>query len=244
MKQANEPKKRILVADDDPVVRKLFEGFLTQAGYQIKLVTNGRQAVTEAPKFQPDLIFLDVVMPEMDGFEALETLRRNRKTRKIPVIIITSRSDTTTLLKALKLGADDFMAKPFLKSDLFRKMNYVLVNRFEMDKTLEANLVQSDSTFINGTTFDIMRESFILNFEHVYINLLKLISVQNQSELKKAMTRLLDAINFYKLTAVKGKVVQLLVAVKTAEWERAVELLESVYLLFQDLRQTLPGTLE
>jgi len=235
-----DKKKTILVADDDPVVRKMFKTFLTGDGYTVRIAKNGQEAIDEALANQPDLIFMDVVMPELDGFEALQKLQKKRKTKNIPVIIITSRTDTMTLMTALRLGATDFMAKPFMKRDLFRKMNYALMSRQEKQQITDEILIKDYSTFVNGKAFDRMREHFIVNFENIYIKLLKLISHQNKAELKKVLSRLLEAINFFKLNMIKGQLVQLMLAIKTAEWEQAVAHLEAVYQLFQDLQQTLP----
>ncbi len=184
---------------------------------------------------------MDVVMPELDGFEALQQLQKNRKTKHIPVIIITSRTDTVTLITALRLGAMDFMAKPFMRRDLFRKMTYALMSQQEKQKITDAILVKDYSAFADGEMFDHKRENLIMNFENIYIDLLKFISLQNQSELKKMLSRLLDAINFFKLNVVKGQLVQLMLAIKTDKWEEAVAHLETVFQLFQDLQQTLPG---
>ncbi|MBI5562441.1 MAG: response regulator [Deltaproteobacteria bacterium] len=109
----NEPAKaRLLVADDDELSLRIIGDLLTGYGYAHVSARDGAEAVEKAKEMLPDLIFLDIVMPGMDGFEACRRLRGYPPTAHTPIIIVTTLTDKETRLKALDLGATDFLTKP------------------------------------------------------------------------------------------------------------------------------------
>lgn len=242
MTQSGDKKTlRVLIADDDPVVRETFRTFLNGETHELVMAADGAEALELAASLLPDLIFLDVIMPVMDGLEALSQLRRKQKTRRIPVIVVTGKTDTTTLLKALKLGATDFIAKPFLRADLLRKMNFALLNQQQQNKIAEATLIDNKSTFISGDAYYRMRDNFILNFENVYLTMARIISLQDRDELKTLLSRLIDSVKFYQFRGVKEKLLKVLLLIKDDDWEEALETVEEVADIFKELRAALPG---
>lgn len=114
---------RILVVDDKASVRMMLHDTLTQHGFAVTTAENGRQALYEARRLPPDLILLDVMMPEMDGHAFLREHRRERNT---PVIIITARQEESDVVIGLELGADDFVLKPFRVRELVARIHAVL----------------------------------------------------------------------------------------------------------------------
>ncbi|HTG09178.1 MAG TPA: response regulator [Candidatus Eisenbacteria bacterium] len=105
------PGNKILVVDDEPEVRQLMEHFLTERGYDVRIAENGRLALVTLDTFTPDVVLLDMHMPEMDG---LETLRRLVvRSPSLPVIMITVNEDIETTARLLQLGAADYVPKPF-----------------------------------------------------------------------------------------------------------------------------------
>lgn len=112
------PKKRILVVDDEPELMKLVTTRLEANGYAVSAVSNGADGVTRAAAERPDLILLDVMMPVMDGFSVLQRLRADERTRAVPVIMLTARSETHLIMKAQALGAEDYLIKPFRAEEL------------------------------------------------------------------------------------------------------------------------------
>jgi DNA-binding response OmpR family regulator len=106
-------RKRILVVDDDPELVELVSFNLKHAGYAIGTASNGVEAIKKARSLAPDLILLDVMMPELDGFAVCEILRRDAATASIPIVMLTAISSELGRLAGLGSGATEFLSKPF-----------------------------------------------------------------------------------------------------------------------------------
>jgi len=106
-------RKKILVVDDDAELVDLLSFNLKQAGYTVGTAFNGAEALAKARSFAPDLIVLDVMMPELDGFAVCEILRRDPATATIPILMLTALSSELGRMAGLGSGASDFMSKPF-----------------------------------------------------------------------------------------------------------------------------------
>ena len=115
--------KTILVVDDTASVRKLLEDYLSGQGFRIVTATNGQEAIYAARHATPDVILLDIMMPQMDGFEFL---RQYRKEKQTPLIIITAKEEETDAVLGLELGADDYVIKPFRMRELLSRIRAVL----------------------------------------------------------------------------------------------------------------------
>lgn len=105
------PPKKILVVDDEPEVRKLMEHFLTGKGFEVRVAENGRLGLATLETFKPDLVLLDMHMPELDGAGTLREVARRWPT--LPVIMVTVNEDVETTSRLLQLGAADYVPKPF-----------------------------------------------------------------------------------------------------------------------------------
>lgn len=114
---------RILVVDDTPANIQAVSSILREHGYQISVATNGRQALSVLDRVSPDLILLDVLMPEMDGFEACRRIKQNPTYRHIPIIFLTAKTDATDIVRGFELGAVDYVPKPFNASELLARVN-------------------------------------------------------------------------------------------------------------------------
>jgi len=115
--------KTILVVDDEKRLVSLVESYLKQEGYRVITAYNGREALNVARRQSPDLIILDIMMPEMDGYEFIETYRRERNT---PIIVLTARVEEQEQVIGLGLGADDYVTKPFRPRELMARVRAVL----------------------------------------------------------------------------------------------------------------------
>jgi diguanylate cyclase (GGDEF)-like protein len=105
--------RSVLIADDDTDIRAFLEVTLTLAGYEVLEAADGVETLEVARRHTPDLIVLDVMMPRMDGFEALQKLREDARTSHIPVVLLTARVQREDTLGGLEAGADDYVTKPF-----------------------------------------------------------------------------------------------------------------------------------
>jgi DNA-binding response OmpR family regulator len=111
-------KPRILVVDDEPDVLDLVTYNLGQAGFATETAADGAEALRKARSSAPDLILLDLMLPEMDGLEVCKLLRRDTKTSAIPIIMLTARASEIDRIVGLELGADDYVPKPFSPREL------------------------------------------------------------------------------------------------------------------------------
>ena len=115
--------KTILVVDDKANVRTLVRDYLAQQGFHVLVADNGQNALYEARRAKPDLILLDIMMPEMDGFEFIRAYRKESET---PVILLTARLEESDKVIGLELGADDYITKPFGMRELVARIHTVL----------------------------------------------------------------------------------------------------------------------
>ena len=110
--------KKILVIDDEEVIRKFVNIHLTKLGHEVREAIDGVQALGEIKKDDFDLLILDIMMPNKDGWDVLKEVRSNPKTKDIPVIVLTAKSQDIDMFKGYDLGANYYMTKPFTKAQL------------------------------------------------------------------------------------------------------------------------------
>lgn len=113
-----ETKPLILVVDDNPQNLRVAVSVLEESGYECALAVSGAEVVAFAESEQPDLILLDIMMPEVDGYEVCRLLKQNEMTRDIPVIFLTARADPADLVRGFEAGAVDYVTKPFSHPEL------------------------------------------------------------------------------------------------------------------------------
>jgi two-component system, OmpR family, response regulator len=118
------PHAKLLVVDDEPDIVELLSASLKYHGYEVATAASGRQAMEEARRFRPDMILLDVMMPELDGFDVLRRLRGEGT--RTPVLFLTARDATEDKIKGLTLGGDDYVTKPFSLSEILARIQAVL----------------------------------------------------------------------------------------------------------------------
>ncbi|MDC8012248.1 response regulator [Tahibacter soli] len=117
---------RVLIVDDSATIVALLRKLLQQNGYSTLEAHDAEQGLVIATDEQPDLIFLDIVLPGMNGFAALRQLRRDPRTKGIPVIMISGNEQATEQFYAQRIGADDFMKKPFSRAEVFMRIERLL----------------------------------------------------------------------------------------------------------------------
>ena len=136
--------KKILIVDDEKRILSLLKAYLEQQGFAVVTAANGQDALYLARQQKPDLIVLDIMMPEMDGFEFM---RQHRKERETPIILLTAKVDEDDKVLGLELGADDYVTKPFSPRELTSRIRAVL-------RRSGQNLPQAEVLRLGGVTLD------------------------------------------------------------------------------------------
>ena len=145
--------RKILIVDDEEPNLRLLSSLLGALGYETETALNGAEAVKKTKIYRPDLVLLDIMMPEMDGFEACELLKADAETANIPIIILTALSDRDSKLKGLNSGANDFLTKPIDRSELtIRVKNLLKIKEYE-DFMLRHNELLEDE--VKKRTFEL-----------------------------------------------------------------------------------------
>ncbi len=152
-------RELILVVDDEPRMTRFIRMNLELEGYQVIEAHNGLEALEKARTSLPDLVVLDVMMPELDGFETLEMLR---EVSNVPVIMLTVRADEEDKVRGLELGADDYITKPFGAREFVSRVKAVL-RRTQSPLTLGETLLKIDERL----SIDFNNREVIVNGEHI-----------------------------------------------------------------------------
>jgi len=156
-----EQDKTILVVDDEPRIVEAVGMNLELEGYQVSSASNGYEALQKLTEDLPDLVILDVMMPEIDGFE---TLRKIREVSTVPVIMLTVRGEEIDKVKGLDLGADDYITKPFNPKELVLRIRAVL-RRVEMPSPVPKTEIRVD----DNLSIDFSRCKVIIKGKEVHL---------------------------------------------------------------------------
>ena len=135
-----ERQPRILVVDDDPNIRELLSQEFTEAGYVVSLAANGREAIAAVRRERPDLVVLDVMMPEMNGFDVAAVLKNDPQTMDIPIVILSIVQDRD---RGFRLGVDRYLTKPIDTDLLFREVDTLIEQKKSHKRVL---VVDEDAT--------------------------------------------------------------------------------------------------
>lgn len=166
-------KQRILVVDDDKDVVRLMQGYLEQSGYEVFVAYNGESALHIIRRERPDLVLLDLMLPERDGLEITRLMRSDRQLMDIPIIMLTARVSDTDKIVGLEMGADDYVTKPYnprevvarvkaqlrepsVGSELLRN-RVLLVGDLQMDIGRRVVSVGGRIVNLTATEFEILR---------------------------------------------------------------------------------------
>jgi DNA-binding response OmpR family regulator len=121
-------KKRILVVDDEDDILNFLELVLVEKGFEVVTASGGQEALTKAKLERPDLVLLDIMMPQMDGWEVLKLLRADDETAQIPVAMLSARTEAGDRVQGLQEGAIDYICKPFSLQELLGKIELIFQN--------------------------------------------------------------------------------------------------------------------
>ncbi len=144
---------KILIVDDDENICELLNLYLKKDGFDTSVAYNGREAVEMAEKYSPDLILLDIMLPELDGWQVC---REIRKRSEVPIIMLTAKGETFDKILGLELGADDYVTKPFDTKEVVARIKAVLRRSNENEKTDKTEEVRFDKLIINLTNYELI----------------------------------------------------------------------------------------
>ena len=144
---------KILIVDDDENICELLRLYLQKDGFEVIVANDGRQAVDFANKYSPDLILLDIMLPQLDGWQVC---REIRKTSEVPIIMLTAKSETFDKILGLELGADDYVSKPFDTKEVIARIKAVLRRSNDNDKQNQIKEVRFDKLRINLTNYELV----------------------------------------------------------------------------------------
>jgi len=162
--------ERVLIVDDDPDIVRLVAYNLNQAGFDTIAAGTGREALEAAQQQSPDLIILDLMLPDVDGMEVCRTLRSSETSRRVPIIMLTARSEEIDRVVGFEVGADDYVMKPFSTRELVLRVKSILrrtreeypgilrLGRIQLYPERRLCLVDHESVALTVKEFDLLYE--------------------------------------------------------------------------------------
>ena len=163
--------KKILIVDDEEYIVELLRINLKKQGYEPICAYSGTEALEQAQKMRPDLILLDIMMPDMDGLETCRKLREDRMMKKVPIIILSAKSEETDKVIGLGVGADDYVTKPFGIRELMARIS-ALLRRIEPDIP-ENDLIRVGNLRIDPSAHAVSVDGKIVNLTLTEYQILK-----------------------------------------------------------------------
>jgi DNA-binding response OmpR family regulator len=163
------PKQRILVVDDDKEVVRLMRAYLEQAGYEVLAAYDGETAIHTLRREKPDLVLLDLMLPDRDGYDITRLVRADATLAHIPIIMLTARVEDTDKIIGLEIGADDYVTKPYNPREVVARVRARLRNQavkqpqvlraggLEMDVERREVLIDGEPVDLTPTEFNLLR---------------------------------------------------------------------------------------
>ncbi|GAA4191517.1 response regulator transcription factor [Microbacterium oryzae] len=173
---------RILVVDDEPNIRDLLSQSLRFAGFQVRTVSNGAQTISAVLEEEPDLIVLDVMLPDMNGFSVTKRLRDAGYTA--PIIFLTAKDETEDKIKGLNVGGDDYVTKPFSLDEIVARIQAVLRRTMQTDE--EESVIRAGELTMDQDTHDVYVGDEQIDLSPTEFKLLRYLMLNPNRVLSKA----------------------------------------------------------
>jgi two-component system, OmpR family, alkaline phosphatase synthesis response regulator PhoP len=171
----DQAPKKILIVDDEPDILEFLAYNLKKENYQVTTASNGRDGIEKALSIQPDLIILDIMMPEMDGIEVCRLLRQNEIFQDTLIAFLTARAEDYTQIAALDYGGDDYITKPIKPGVLVSRIK-ALFRRSITSQDYTAPTIQVGDFSINREKFQVIREGKVIELAKKEFNLIELLA--------------------------------------------------------------------
>lgn len=182
MTAASDPEARLLVVDDEPNIRELLATSLRFAGFEVHSAADGGTALKLARDVEPDLLVLDVMLPDMDGFTVTRRLRE--RGQHVPVLFLTARDDTADKVQGLTVGGDDYVTKPFSLEEVVARIRAVL--RRTQGAGDEANLLRYADLELDDDSHEVRRAGHLVDLSPTEFKLLRYLMLNPGRVLSKA----------------------------------------------------------
>ena len=176
------PSTRILVVDDEPNITSLITTALRYEGFEVASASNGREALNEVAAFRPHLVVLDVMLPDLDGFEVARRLRQ--EARRVPILFLTAKDATEDKIRGLTLGGDDYVTKPFSLEELLARIRAVL--RRALDSVASSTRLSFSDLELDEETREVFRNSTSIELTPTEFKLLRYLMMNPRRVLSKA----------------------------------------------------------
>ncbi len=176
------PTPHLLVVDDEENLRSMLAAALSHHGFTVSTAENGREALARIPEIKPDLVLLDVMMPDLDGFEVCRRLRADDD--RTPVLFLTARDATDDKVRGLTLGGDDYVQKPFSLDELVARAQAVL--RRTADSNADAALHECADLTLDDDAHRVQRAGEDISLSPTEFNLLRYLLINQGRVLSKA----------------------------------------------------------
>ena len=188
-------KLEVVIIEDEEHIVELLKYNLEENGYNVHVALDGKEGLGLVAKVMPDVLLLDLMIPEIDGFEVCKKLKQEEKTRELPIIMLTAKSSEMDKVIGLELGADDYLTKPFSVRELLARVKAVLRRSNQSPKSSSKQYVIGDLT-INIDKHEVFRGDELFQLTYKEFELLKIL-VENRG---RVLTRdeLLDAVWGYE----------------------------------------------
>lgn len=173
-------KRKILVVDDEKNIVELIKMNLESLGYEVLYAYTGMEAIMKTSSTLPDLILLDLMLPDVDGLQICQMLRKNDRTKDIPIIMLTARSEEIDKVEGLSIGADDYVTKPFGIRELEARINSVLrrIDKKDISPNLDyedTNILRYKDINMDTSKYEVKRNNSILDLTLTEFRILKLL---------------------------------------------------------------------
>jgi two-component system OmpR family response regulator len=176
-----QPRPRVLVVEDEASIGELVATALRYEGFQVEVAGNGRGALTAATSFRPHLIVLDVMLPDLDGFEVQRRLAADRL--RVPILFLTARDTTEAKVHGLTMGADDYVTKPFSLEELVARVHAVLRRSGQAEKPARLEFADLE---MDEDTHEVWRDGRPIELSPTEFNLLRYLLLNARRVLSKA----------------------------------------------------------
>ncbi len=168
--------KKVVLIEDEPDIAEVIEYNLAREGYKVFLAYNGLEGLETVKRERPEVVLLDLMLPELDGIEVCRQIRENPMTRSLPIIMVTAKGEESDVVLGLELGADDYVTKPFSPRELIARIKAVLRRRSGRDQWSGQGRIARKGLVIDAERHEVCIEGDVVSFTATEFRILYLLA--------------------------------------------------------------------